>query len=229
MKYIFLLSISLLLLGTAAKADLALNNSILYFEPGEPNHQDVEVENLGDAPLYIQITPRVVRNPGTEQQTREEYDDPTKAGLLVSPNKLVVPPKGRKLLRFVNLNPDASEERVYRVSVTPVVGELNASETGVKVVIAYEVLVLVHPKNGVVDLVHQRQGKSLTIENKGTRNVLVRKGVQCPEGETDETQCDNIPGKRLYPGNRWQTELPQDSPIKVYLSEGTQHTVKVFK
>lgn len=229
MIYKLLIFLCILLFGAFAHADLALNNSILYFEPGEPNHQDIEVENLGDAPLYIQITPRVVRNPGTEQQTREEYDDPTKEGLLVSPNKMVVPPKGRKLLRFVNLNANASEEHVYRVSVTPVVGELNSNETGVKVVIAYEVLVLVHPQNGVVDLIHSRQGKTLKVENKGTRNVLIRKGVQCPADVSDESQCDNIPGKRLYPGNRWQTELPSDGPVKVYLSEGTQHTVKVFE
>lgn len=229
MFYKILMAVLLFMLGQTIQADLALNNSILYFEPGEPNHQDIEVENLGEDPLYIQITPRVIRKPGTEQQTREEYDDPTKEGLLVSPNKLVVPPKGRKLLRFVNLNPNSTEEHVYRVSVTPVVGDLESSETGVKVVIAYEVLVLVHPKDGVVDLIHDRQGKTLTVENKGTRNVLLRKGVQCPADITDESQCDNIPGKRLYPGNRWQTELPNDGPVKVYLSEGTQHTVKIFE
>ena len=210
-------------------ADMVLNNSILYFEPGKPSHQDVEIENVGDDPLYIQITPKVVRNPGTELQKREPYDDPTKAGLLVSPNKLVIPPKGRKLLRFVNLNPNPVEEHVYRVSVTPVVGELLAEQSGVKIVIAYEVLVLVHPVNGKVELVHTRNGNQLTIENKGNRNILLREGVQCPPETQDESQCDHLPGKRLYPGNRWTTELPQNLPVKFYVSEGTQNSIKVFE
>ena len=208
---------------------MVLNNSILYFEPDKPNHQDIEIENVGEDPLYIQVTPKVVRNPGTEQQIREPYDDPTAAGLLVSPNKLVIPPKGRKLLRFVNLNKNPTEEHVYRVGVTPVVGDLVAQETGVKIVIAYEVLVLVHPINGEVELVHNRQGKTLHVENKGTRNVLLRKGVQCPADIKDESLCDHVPGKRLYPGNHWETELPNDQPIKFYLSQGTQHSVKIFE
>ena len=212
-----------------AQADMALNNSILYFEPGEPNQQDVEIENLGDEPLYIKVTPRIVRNPGTEQQSREPYDDPTKAGLLVSPNKLIVPPNGRKLLRFVNLLPNSNEERVYRVSVTPVIGELEAKEMGVKIVIGYEVLVLVHPVNGDVKLVHKRSGNKFEIENLGTRNVLLREGVQCAPDVSDESLCDHFPGKRLYPGNIWQVDLPKDLPVKFYLSKGTQNSVKIFE
>ncbi len=219
----------ILLSLNCAVADMALNQSILYFEPGKPNQQDVEIENTGDDPLYIQVTPKVVRNPGTDQQVREKYDDPKKEGLLVSPNKLVIPPRGRKLLRFVNLNPNPDKEHVYRVSVTPVVGDLVAKQTGVKILIAYEVLVLVHPKNGAVQLAHNRIGKELSVENKGTRNVLLRKGVQCLPGITDENECDFFPGVRLYPGNSWKVELPHDLPVKFYVSEGLQSSIKVFE
>ena len=217
------------LLISAAQADMVLNKSILYFEPGQANHQDVEIENVGKDPLYIKVTPKVVRNPGTDEQVRESYDDPTKAGLLVSPNKLVVAPGGRKLLRFVNLNPNPDKEHVYRVSVSPVIGELAGNQSGVKIVIAYEVLVLVHPNGGTFDLVYKRSHDMLEVENKGTRNVLLREGVQCPEGITDEEQCTHLPGKRLYPGNRWQIELPHDLPVKYYLSHGTQNSIKIFE
>ena len=228
MKYIHFIFI-FFLFWMPAYADMVLNNSILYFEPGKPSHQDIEIENVGKDTLYIKVTPRVVKNPGTEQQVREPYDDPTKAGLLVSPNRLVIPAGGRKLLRFVNLNPNPTEEHVYRVGVTPVVGDLIAKESGVKIVIGYEVLVLVHPVNGKVGLVHSRIGNKLKVENRGNRNVLLREGVQCPTGVTDENQCDHIAGKRLYPGNIWQIDLPNDSPVKFYLSKGTQNSVKIFE
>lgn len=229
MKYKIIIIFSLLMFVSVGQANMVLNNSILYFEPGESNHQDVEIENVGEEPLYIKVTPKVVRNPGTEDQAREPYDDPTKAGLLVSPNKLVVPPKGRKLLRFVNLNPNPTSEHVYRVSVTPVVGELTSKTSGVKIVIGYEVLVLVHPVEGKVDLHHEKTEKLLKIYNKGNRNVLLREGIQCPEGVVDEEQCDHLPGKRLYPGNEWEVELPHPLPVKYFLNTGHQNSIKIFE
>ena len=212
-----------------AKADMILNKSIIYFEPDAPNREDLEIQNAGSEPLYIQVTPKIVHKPGTEEQSREVYDDPKKAGLLVSPNKLIVPPNGRKLLRFVNLNPKPEEEKVYRVSITPVAGELTAKNTGVKIMIGYEVLVVVHPTQGYIDLVHERTGTFLNLKNMGTQNVLLRKGNQCPQGVEDESECHQLPGKRLYPGNSWSVELAADLPVTYFLSRGKEHSVRVFE
>ena len=228
MKYIIKFSLIFTLCIHSAYANMILNKSIIYFEEGSPNQQDVEIENVGTTPLYIKVTPHIVRNPGTENQIREPYDDPTQAGLLVSPNKLVVKAGSRKLVRFVNLNRHSNEESVYRVSVTPVVGDLEGKQTGVKIVIGYEVLVLVSPANSQPVLVHSRQGKTLNIKNNGTRNILLREGIQCLPGITDENECDHISGKRLYPGNSWSVELPHDMPVKYYLTTGTQNSVMEF-
>ena len=210
-------------------ADMVLNKSIIYFEPGEPNREDLEIQNVGDDPLYVQITPKIVHKPGTDKQAREIFDNPKEAGLLVSPNKLIVPPKGRKLLRFVNLNKNPQEERVYRVSVTPVVGDLTAKQSGVKLLIGYEVLVLVHPINGNFELTHQRTANQLTVSNHGTQNVLLRKGTQCAPGIEDEALCTQVAGKRLYPGNTWITELEENLPVTYFLSKGKEHTVQTFE
>lgn len=226
LKYIVII---LFLCPTLLSADMVLNKSIIYFEPGRQNREDLEIQNVGDTPLYVQITPKIVRNPGTDEQVREVFDNPKEAGLLVSPNKLIVPPKGRKLLRFVNLNKNAQEERVYRVSVTPVVGNLSAKQPGVKLLIGYEVLVLVHPANGDFELVHERKAKRLTISNHGNQNVLLRKGTQCAPGVEDQALCTQITGKRLYPGNTWTTELEKDLPVTYFLSKGKEHTVQTFE
>ena len=217
----------LIMLPSFSYADMVLNKSIIYFEPGEPSREDLEIQNIGSDPLYIQVTPKIVHNPGTDEQSREVYENPKEAGLLVSPNKLIVPPNGRKLLRFVNLNTNTKEEKVYRVSITPVVGELTAEKSGVKILIGYEVLVIVHPENGMFELVHKRTEKNLTITNQGTQNVLLRKGTQCPPG-VEEEKCHQLPGKRLYPGNVWSINLEQNLPVTFFLSQGKEHSVKVF-
>ena len=221
--------ILLCLISTSSHADMILNKSIIYFEPDKPNREDLEIQNVSEDPLYIQVTPKIVNHPGTEQQSRELFDNPKEAGLLVSPNKLVVPPNGRKLLRFVNLNPHSSEEKVYRVSITPVVGELTAKSTGVKIMIGYEVLVIVHPVDGHIDITHQRTDNKLTLSNHGTQNVLLRKGMQCPEGVEDENECHQLPGKRLYPGNSWTVDLASDQAVTYFLSQGKEHSVRTFE
>ncbi|MDW3094785.1 MAG: hypothetical protein R8G33_03845 [Gammaproteobacteria bacterium] len=226
MNYFIFIFIILL---SNAQADMVLNKSIVYFEPSEPNKQDIEIENVGSNPLYIKVEPKIVKYPGTDQQIREPYNDPTKSGLLVSPNKLVIPPGGRKLVRFVNLIPNPTKERVYRVSVSPVVGDLVDGQSGVKIVIGYEVLVLVHAVNGEHELVHKRSAKSFEIENKGNKNVLLREGIQCPNEEKNENDCDHIPGKRLYPGNTWKVDLPNDMPVKFFLNSGLKNSVRIFE
>lgn len=208
---------------------MILNKSIIYFEPGQPNREDLEIQNAGADPLYIQITPKIVHKPGSDDQSREIFNNPKEAGLLVSPNKLIVPPNGRKLLRFVNLNPNIDEEKVYRVSVTPVVGDLSAKKSGVKILIGYEVLVIVHPIQGSFNLTHERTGNKLTISNQGNQNVLLRKGTQCPPGVDDESLCEHYPGKRLYPGNTWSVDLTKDLPVTYFLSRGKEHSVRVFE
>lgn len=214
---------------SAVQADMILNKSIIYFEPNKPSREDLEIQNVGSEPLYIQVTPKVVSKPGTKQQARTVIENPKQDGLLVSPNKLVVPPNGRKLLRFVNLTPNPAEEKVFRVSITPVVNELTAQNTGVKVMIGYEVLVIVHPVDGHIDLTHQRADNTLTLTNQGTQNVLLRKGSQCPEGVELESECHQLPGKRLYPGNSWSVDLQSDLPVTYFLSRGKEHSVRVFE
>ena len=229
MNYIKLLLITLAFHAMPLSADMILNKSIIYFEPGEANREDLEIHNPTSNPLYIKITPKIVRNPGTDTQAREIYDNPKEAGLLVSPNKLIVPPNSRKLLRIVNLQPGATNERVYRISVTPVAGELEANKSGVKILIGYEVLVIVHPAKGNYELTHEIAGNTLNITNQGTQNVLLRKGKQCPPDTEDENLCEHYQGKRLYPGNTWSVDLANSNPVTFFLSKGKEHSVHVFE
>ncbi|MEO1574719.1 MAG: hypothetical protein AAFU65_07150, partial [Pseudomonadota bacterium] len=146
-------------LSPMVHASMVLSNVIVHFEPGEPPREDIEIENNGDETLYIEVKPHRVHAPGTPEERREIIRNPRESGLLVTPNRLVIGPGARKRLRLVNLAPDSPEERVYRVAVTPVVGDVSAAQSGLKVLIGYEVLVLTQPPSPSPDLVARRLGQ----------------------------------------------------------------------
>ncbi|MBT8098969.1 MAG: hypothetical protein KJO82_04425 [Gammaproteobacteria bacterium] len=223
-----ILVISLLAFVACApvRANMVLSNVILHFEAGEPTRQDIEIENIGDESLYVDVRPHVVEHPGTGQERRVFIADPREAGLLVTPNKLVVPPGGRKLVRFVDLKPGHSEERVYRVAVTPVTGELEARASGLKILVGYEVLVLAQPAAPNPQLNGQRDGRSMTFRNDGNTNVMLREGRQCATDDTPVDDCQVLGARRLYPGNEWMVELPYDRPLEYYIGIGTRSTVE---
>lgn len=228
LKKLFVLIFLAFSLSLPAAANMLLSNSIVHFGPDQPTREDIEIENPTAEPMYIKVVPSVIHNPGTDEERREEITNPKEAGLLVSPNKLVIPPGGRKLVRFVNLKPRASKEQVYRVAVTPVVNQVKSDSTGVKILIGYEVLVLTQPTNPNPNLVVSREGNRLLVSNNGNTNVLMREGYQCPFEGAEKEDCEGLRGKRIYPGNNWSLDLPADKPVEYYLAVGKKNSVAVY-
>lgn len=222
-------ALALWICAPVCQAAMVLSNVIVHFEAGQSSRQDVEIENTSNEPMYVQVTPHQVLAPGTEDEERVAITDPREAGLLVTPNKLVVPPNGRKRLRLVNLKPGGDEERVYRIAVAPVVGDLDAEQSGLKILIGYEMLVLVQPSEPEPNLVAQRSGKHIRFENQGNTNVLLREGRQCETADTAPEDCAILASKRLYPGNTWEMPLPYDREVEFYLASGTRNSVEVYR
>lgn len=216
----------LLLSAAAANANMVLDNVILHFEPGQPARQDVEVSNAGEDPLYIEVRPHLVTAPGTDDEQRIHIADPREAGLLVTPNRLVIAPGGRKLLRFVDLKSGHPEERVYRVAVTPVAGELEAQTSGLKILVGYEVLVLAQPAVPEPKLVGDRDGKTINLRNEGNTNIMLREGRQCAGKDTPADACEYLSARRLYPGNSLTVALPLDAPVEYYIGVGNRSSVE---
>lgn len=219
---------ALTLLASSASANMMLSNAIVHFEPGSPARQDVEITNTGSEPMYVQIEPKVVLQPGTPEEQREIITDPRKHGLLVTPNRLVIAPGTSRSIRLVNMRPGATEERIFRITAKPVAGEFEAKTSGLKVLIGYEVLAIAYPAEVNPQLNVERDGKRLTVHNTGNTNVFMQQGFQCESPELPDEQCTPLPGKRMYPGTRWRTELPHDLPVRYYQSVGTQNTVETY-
>ena len=211
-----------------SEANMVLSNVIVHFEPGQPNRQDVEISNQGEDTLYVEVEPHEMIAPGTGEEGRTPIVDPRTAGLLVTPNKLILPPGATKVIRLVKMG-RSEQERVYRIAAKPVTGGVEeATHSGLKIMVGYEILAIVYPDAPAPQLDVERQGQMLTVRNTGNTNVLMREGYQCAEAQALPEECTPLPSKRMYPGNEWQLQLPHDLPVKYYQSVGTRNSVAEY-
>ncbi|MGI1678246.1 MAG: fimbria/pilus periplasmic chaperone [Cellvibrionaceae bacterium] len=205
-------SLIVLLFGLpfSSVADIFVDRAIVRMSADQTPREDIKVINNGNEVGYVQIEVFEVQNPGTEKEERVKITDPDQLKLIVSPSKLMIPANSQKLVRIVNLDPGSNDERIYRINVTPVLAPLE-EENGsiVRVVVAYQLLVIIDPAAPKEELKILRDGKTLTIENTGNTNVLFSDGKQCNK---EGNNCFDIAAHRVYPGNTWTIELEKDTP-----------------
>jgi P pilus assembly chaperone PapD len=205
-----------------ARADIVLSELIVELQPGKHAREDVEIWNNGSERAYVAVVPGEIVNAGRAGQARREIPDPEKLGLLVAPARMILEPGQRKLLRIASLAPDAGQERVYRVTVKPVAGPLASSETGLKVLVGYDVLVLVRPNALHPNVTATRSGNSLLIHNGGNVSVELTDGHQC---DVAGQHCVDLPRKRLYAGADWTQVLKRTGPVD-YLVKSPKAAVR---
>lgn len=205
---------------TSAFAEIFVDRAIVRLGPSSSNREDVKVINNGGEVGYVQVDVFEVRNPGTEQEERIKVIDPDSIKLIASPSKLMIPANSQKLVRIVNLDTAATQESIYRINITPVLPPLQEEEGSVvRIVVAYQLLVITDPAQPKEELDITRSGYRLTVNNKGNTNVLFSDGKQC---DKDGDNCVDIPAHRVYPGNSWTVDLDKDQPatFKVTSFEG---------
>lgn len=211
MKFRHLIASVLICWAQTSIADMYVDRSIVIFEAGTQPRQDVKVSNSGDEVMYVKVDVLTVENPGSDDEARVEVSDPKQLKLLATPNRLIIPPGGQRLIRIVNLQPNNDSERVYRINVTPIVAPLEEETSQLRIVVAYQILTIVQPDEPTANLIANRNGKSISFTNTGNTNVLLSEGKQCQPNSVDE--CQELASRRLYAGNSWQQELPYDGPV----------------
>jgi len=215
--------------ASTTAANMAVDRNILLFEPGEPDSHDVTVTNQGSEPLFIDVQVLEVRNPGSEAETREPVVRDENLPLLVSPEKMALAPGQQRLLRVVNLSGNDAGERVFRITLKPIPAPARAERSGIRVLVAYQLLVIASPSDPRPDLLSRRDGGRLTFENRGNSNVLLHSGRQCPPDKSaEETECALFRGTRLYPGNVWSVETPYQTPVQFMVSEASRTAKRTF-
>jgi P pilus assembly chaperone PapD len=188
-----------------ARADIVLSELIVELHPGDHAREDVEIWNRDKERAYVAVEPAEIVDPGRPDQSRREDPDPEKLGLLVAPARMILEPGQRKLVRIATLGADTSREHVYRVTVKPVAGPLHSDASGLKVLVGYDLLVLVRPAVAHPAVTGTRNGNSLTLRNDGNASVELTHGRQC---DSTGQKCAELPGKRLYAGADWTETLP---------------------
>ena len=208
-----------------ARADMVLSEVIVNLPAGEVR-KEIVVSNTGEEVLFVTATLSEVLDAGLPTERRIEHDDPEAAGLIVTPNRVIVQPGQRKTLRIANIGQTPAQDRVYRLLVNPSVGDIGAESTMLRVLVAYDVLVVVEPAEPAFELDWTRDGTSLVLTNRGNSNVLLQNGSICPAGGGE---CIEVPGRRVYPGATVTIELPAAEGAVSFLASGAgQHVQATF-
>lgn len=194
----------------AAQGALSLSQLIVELQPGKQDRQDVEVSNDGAEPAYVEVDPREIVSAGTPSEAPRQDPDPQKLGLLVSPTRMILQPGQRRLIRIATLDTIGQRERVYRVTVKPVVGKLSSAQSGLKVLLGWDMLVLVRPTVPNIAVTATRSGNALTFHNDGNASVVLTDGQQC----ATPGQCTPLPDKRLYAGASWTEAVKGSTPVE---------------
>lgn len=202
MKYSSILACATALVASVApvepaRAELVLSQLIIELQPGKRARQDIEIWNSGADRLYVAVEPREVLQPGTPAEARRVDPNPEVLGLLVSPGRIVLEPGQRKLLRVATIGGPGARERVYRITVKPVVGKLSSEQSGLKILVGYDVLVLVRPIHQQPRVTATRVGGALVLKNEGNVSVELQDGQEC---DLAQRTCSPLPGGRLYSG-----------------------------
>ncbi|WP_157655942.1 pilus assembly protein [Burkholderia ubonensis] len=144
------------------------------------HEQKVTVKNMGDAPLYLNISVQKVENPGMTPEKKIDLGDLAHPGMLASPDKLTL---GAGQTRTVVLKSlaEPEQEALYRLYIVPV-RSLKVDDAPkdkitapMSVAIGYGVLVRHMPPPGKQrsGWTHRCERDGLTLENTGNiRQVL---------------------------------------------------------
>ncbi|MDN7904113.1 hypothetical protein QZM18_08215 [Burkholderia diffusa] len=111
------LLVSLGCTSSMAAAVLKLSRTELTLEPGKPINE-LYVENIGDAPLYLNVEQHLLTNPGNTPEQLVPVTEVRKPSLLVLPGKLVLAPgqKYRMVLKALGI---PARTLVWRVTFRP--------------------------------------------------------------------------------------------------------------
>lgn len=199
-----MLAASVMLWAAPASAELAVSQLVVEFKPGSAKTSDIEIANNSPERSYIVVEPREILGAGTAREQAMTTPDPAKLGLLVSPARFILEPGQRRILRIASIGAPSEMERIYRVTVKPVTGEVSGSESGLKLLVGYDLLVLVRPPAVREAVRAARQGSELVLVNDGNASVELAEGKWCDDAGRN---CQPLKGKRLYAGASWKQLL----------------------
>ena len=196
--------------ATLARAEMVLSQVIVDLQPGKPPREDIEVWNDGPERMYVLAEPFEIVAAGRPSEQRVPAGPPDQSGLLVTPQRLVLAPGERRIIRVAMIGERPAADRVFRVAIRPVAGAMSAEESALKVFVGYDALVIVRPGRLIGDIEAVRRAHTLVFSNNGNTAQELFEGRQC---DSLGAHCQVLPAKRLYPGAVWEQTLPFETPV----------------
>lgn len=212
-------------LAPAARANIVLSQVILDVKPNDPPAQDIEVWNNSGDRTYVSVEPTEVIAPGTPDEHRAANPDPAISGILVSPQRLILEANQRRLIRVGLVGARLDRDRIYRIAIKPVAGDVSASATALKVMVGYDALVIYRPEKLDGTVTGVRSGSTITFTNAGNTNVEMFEGRQCG---ASGAPCRRLPATRLYAGAKWSVAIDPALPVEYRLSTAGETVFRKF-
>lgn len=196
---------------------IALSNNQLTFQ--DNTKQTIQVINLRpESNAYFKTTVHEVLNPELGAKSPlKEIKNPIKSGLLVTPSRSIIKAGERtKSITVLNTNSNLSHERVYRIDISPAISPPEVvSEAQLKLLVGYDVLVHVQPKNiNFSYSIGSKPNGQHTITNNGNAHFEMRNGQACES--KSKTNCTSLPDWFIYPGVT--ATLPRVDESKTFFS-----------
>ena len=209
----FSVALTLLVAASPASAQLVVDKLWIDLDSTASGRDDVLLKNESTIRNYISVSLEEVTDPGLANEKHVEIANPDEMGLLVSPSRLILEPTATRALRVVSINPPLTKDRIYRLKVTPRVGDITAPgvlgedrAASMVMLMAYDLIIVVRPVHPEAKLQATRQGNSLTLTNGGNSNTVLLDGRVCTDAT--ELNCTRLDDRRMYAGASWQIALP---------------------
>jgi hypothetical protein len=129
-------------------------------------------------------------------------------------------------VRVALLERPEDRDRIYRVTIKPMIGEIVARQSALKVVVGYDVLVIARARGTPARGSRCRAAATPSSSaNVGNTNALLFNGRQCADQETD---CAELPSKRIDAGTTWELQLPASGQAGFMIESDGGITVENF-
>ena len=211
-------------LGFTTQAfSLIVTPLVVNITPGKNAFADIHLLNENkEHKVYVRISTQRLLNPGAAKPKWQTLrDNPFAFGLSTSRSNIVMSPDSRQIIRVTSLKKAGQQDRIYRITIVPLFGDIEAPRARAHEVVhqinlhvGYRVWVFVRPLVTKRLVTMKQTDQHLVVKNEGNSNVLLYGGVQCDKAGK---QCQDLPSKRLFSGETWQETLPYDTkPQYVY-------------
>lgn len=179
----------------SVKPSFSLDQSVIFFKPGERPLRNVTVKSRSDVKLQLISRVEEVLDAGTEFERRRESKE-----VLVSPHRFILNGNQSRTTRLIFSGKEPQKERVFRVSFLPTFlpQDINNPEADDKLTIFTGIGMLLFAQTDSPEFIvgWERKGDTLILSNTGNTNVYLAEGKACSGPLLDS--CRSLPQKRLY-------------------------------